>query len=167
MNMRARFLGGEVLVLIVFGSLSPAAPVPPEKPTLAFVSSTVRWGVIYVVTTDGEARRLYHDPSDKGYGSCEPSWSPDGRKVTFLRVDPQDQAESGICVMDADCKNVKRLTKGVADLSPTWSPDSKHIAFSSSRDGKGVICVMDADGTNVKPLTKEQLCSHPVWSPDG
>jgi len=75
----------------------------------------------------------------------------------------------GIYVMDADGKNIRRLTDdSSADLGPAWSPDGRRIAFCSWRDGNGEMYVMDADGKNVRNLTKHPMSDwEPAWSPDG
>jgi TolB protein len=161
---------GSVGVLLAAPMTSTAqAPAPAVHPTLAFVSFNDDRAVIYLVTTEGTAKCLDEDTGNKKYGSgYEPSWSPDGKKIAFSRpilktINNDVHVLSVVCVMDADGKNVKQLTKGWGELQPAWSPDGKRIAFFA----KGRVCVMDADGANVKELTKEQLCTNPVWSPDG
>ncbi len=74
-----------------------------------------------------------------------------------------------IYVMDADGKNLRRLTNNpAADEWPSWSPEGKQIAFTSNRDGNGEIYVMDADGTDIRRLTNNPAYDwFPVWSPDG
>ena len=95
-----------------------------------------------------------------------PAWSPDGRKIAF--VSDRD-GNSNIYVMDADGKNVQRLTNHpLKDNKPVWSPDGKRIAFNSVRDGGDFyqIYVMDADGKNVQRLTNHSG-SNPAWSSNG
>ena len=74
-----------------------------------------------------------------------------------------------IYVMDADGKNLRRLTNNRDnDWWPSWSPDGKRIVFVSERDGNREIYVMDADGGNPQNLTNQPAEDwYPSWSPDG
>ena len=48
-----------------------------------------------------------------------PAWSPDGRKIAFVRVLRGDNSE--IYVMNADGSNQRRLTRNPApEFSPGW-----------------------------------------------
>jgi TolB protein len=76
--------------------------------------------------------------------------------------------------MDADGKNIRRLTDHAVDggkynSNPSWSPDGREIAFASDRDSVNwEIYVMDADGKNVQRLTHQPAGDfQPAWSPDG
>src|SRR6202040_2750685 len=95
-----------------------------------------------------------------------PCWSPDGKKIAFT----SDLGGGlNIYVMDADGKNIKKLTKeNDASRAPAWSPDGKKIAFTRHVDG-GVpdIFVMNADGSDPVNLTNSPgYDADASWSPD-
>ena len=70
------------------------------------------------------------------------STSMDGQHIAFSS---DRDGNFDIYVMDADGKNVHRLTKHKKeDILPAWSPGGR-IAFSSDRDGNVEIYVMEVD----------------------
>jgi TolB protein len=125
-----------------------------------------------------------------------PAWSPDGRKIAFTSTGGRPWPDIGIHVMDADGRNVKRLTNpndplqcsvgsSAADHNPDWSPDGRSIVFQRhfhtsevgydcGLDGWGYfpnVYIMNADGSGVRRLRSlpdwQQTDSDPAWSPDG
>jgi hypothetical protein len=98
-----------------------------------------------------------------------PSWSPDGRRIAFVRWETNDQGavlSQSIYLMDADGSNETRLTEG---RSPAWSPSGTRIAFVSSEG----LSVMGVDGSGAEFLIRhdfrwggDQGVDHPAWSPD-
>ena len=108
---------------------------------------------IYAVNADGSGlRRL-----TRNWKTDSPSaWSPDGRKILFLRSGHPD-----VWVMIADGSGKRNLTSSVtyplaSHESPAWSPNGRKILFVSNRgDGNWPeVYVMNADGSGKRKLTR-------------
>ncbi len=96
------------------------------------------------------------------YSDSGPAWSPDGRRIAFVRQSYDGTLHLDIYVMNALGWFVVRLTDG---HSPNWSPDGTKIVFV--RDGR--LYVMNPDGSNVAALAADSIsgAAYPAWSPDG
>ena len=120
------------------------------------------------------------------YGSSDPDWSPDGRKLAFSRNRTLDRSdvlrsddslraademcklgapahreveagsESDVYVIGADGRGMRRLIRNAH--SPAWSPDGTQITFVRA----GWIYLADADGSDRRRLTKGM---RPTWQP--
>jgi TolB protein len=127
-----------------------------------------------LINADGSGlRRLAH-----GSGAA-PEWSPDGRKLVFVKrpersgaaCRPVGSCHDEIYVINADGTGLRRLTRNaVVDGAPVWSPDGRRIAFTRDRDRQTAnIYVMNADGSGQRRLTPN-LRRRPwvelAWSPD-
>jgi len=95
-----------------------------------------------------------------------PAWSPDGRRIAFVRY-PR-YGESDLYVTEIDGATEVALTDDPEeDTHPVWSPDGSGIAFVHAGD----ICVIDPDNPgpgafrNLTNSTAAEL--GPTWSPDG
>ena len=96
-----------------------------------------------------------------------PRWSPDGRRLLFMREGQDDQDKSlGIFVIDRDGKGEHRIGPG---RWPDWSPDGQRIAYSRGGSGGGVqsnaqVYVAKIDGSDPRKICEGDC---PCWSPDG
>jgi Tol biopolymer transport system component len=168
----------------------------PDGTMLAF-SSTLRGartaaldppgGDIYVVSATGGLRLITRDARDE----IEPTWSPDGRRIAFVRRPSRPSYKADIYVKDIVGGALRRLTRQGTGRdaylnqrghrAPAWSPDGTLIAYSSNRSAAADsasddpfstdIWVMAPDGRNKRRLTSADTYggtyeTHPAWSPD-
>jgi Tol biopolymer transport system component len=119
------------------------------------------------MSVDGSAPRLL------ARNAAGPAWSPDGRRIAFMRLSP---AGWDVYVMNTDGSGQRRLARNAWLAAPAWSPDGRKIAFERPRRDRNAegyainseIFVVTADGSGERRLTRNTgRDSNPVWSPDG
>ena len=89
---------------------------------------------IWMVATSGNEDPLR---MTNGKHDVHPRWSPDGKRIAFVRGGEKDDSgkprPAQIAILSlagGEARIITDLPKGAAD--PVWSPDSKRIAFLSS-----------------------------------
>lgn len=126
-----------------------------------------------VMDADGSGRHRLLDGEEDGM----PAWSPDGRRIAFVRQ--VDTDHSRVIVVDPDAPTSVRplvsAADGAFDTDPAWSPDGVRVAFVRTvpdKDPQGPwrsqLIVVDADGSNARTvLERDEPFGSPTWSPDG
>jgi TolB protein len=106
----------------------------------------------------GKIKNLTNNKKDDS--SYLPYWSPDAKKIVFMRMSGPDYVEE-ICIMNSDGSNVRKIVEG---WPLDWSPDGRIIVFSK----KNTIYTMDTNGENVKVIIDGMgFIPHLRYSPDG
>ncbi|MDR7277271.1 serine hydrolase [Catenuloplanes atrovinosus] len=179
-----------------------AAPIAvPEQPALSPDGEEIAYvlrvddrdadrivrGIWTVGTRHGEPRRLTRGPADTA-----PAWSPDGRRLAFLRGDDVPQVWT-LPRGGGEPEPVTSLPFGAGP--PVWSPDGTRLAFTAEADPAAAdtpepprhpyaihrlddprprggrrrhVHVLDTATGHVQRVTDGDWdAGEPAWSPDG
>jgi Tol biopolymer transport system component len=138
---------------------------------------------IFVMNADGSnVRQLTQLQPGSGTEDHAPSWSPDGRRIAFMRsnntIAPVDA--SAIYTVNADGSDLRLARRMPRERpgagTPNWSPDGSRLLFSTySRFGSSAQPATGAQLFTVKPNGRglRQHTHLPgnsynsAWSPDG
>ncbi len=152
---------GTGLKLITRDTLDEQLPVlSPDGQKIVFVSvrnstATSTLAELYVMNADGTSPVRLTTTSGVTNGMSEfPAWSPDGKRIAFIRV--LDDAPRHVWIVNADGTGLHQLFTGTSvEQSVAWSPDGTQLAFArkTSTDEKFDIYVSNADGSNVQNIT--------------
>jgi dipeptidyl aminopeptidase/acylaminoacyl peptidase len=112
------------------------APVPAPGgrtaavPVVTFDLATNRSrGRLWLVPADGSPPRPL---TSAEHDSREPSWSPDGRRVAFLRKGPEKDAKQQVHVLPVDGGEPEKLTDlPLGAFDPRWTPDGTALVFGA------------------------------------
>jgi|GEM_PF-534995 len=147
-------------------------PVSPGELALVCLDAAGKYS-LQIVGVDGQVVRVL----DTGLQRIDdPSYSPDGTRLTFWASDPSTFDGGSIFVMPADgsAPPTALTTEPVGtDADPVWSPDGTQIAFrrrlpNNTPRGNFDVFLIGADGQGLRPLTTDPVNdSDPSFSPDG
>lgn len=141
---------------------SDAVASPTWSPTGLIAYTRVRSPAppeVWTIRPDGSGHRLLLEDA---FG---PDWSPDGRRLVFIR-------RGDLFLADADGRNQRQLTRNPdhADAEPQWAPSGSRIAAISTDDRDPKIydtsdrlILVDADSGDVRPLSGPLGAWAPTW----
>jgi TolB protein len=131
----------------------------PSGTQIAFTSDRSGSPQIYIVGADGLGlqRKTSESYCDR------PTWSPP--PFNEIAYTSRNGPGYDIKVLDLATGQVRQLTFGEGtNESPSFAPNGRHIAFMSTRSGKGQIFTIAKDGKNVRQITKAGNNEKPDWS---
>jgi Tol biopolymer transport system component len=119
---------------------------------------------------------------DPCLGDDEPTYSPDGTKVAFIRaLGPLVNdlpTDCGLWIGDRATGRVQQVTSNTKppcnrEVMPRWSPDGKRLTYfrephESGQPSITAVFVINADGKGARQLTPSEMeAGEPDWSRDG
>lgn len=138
-------------------------------------------GVLFLLDTKTMSR-VPIVSEEKGWGTFGASWSPDGRKFSYVVQDV------GFYIGDpngSERKLVYRSTPTASVASARWSPDGRKLAVTMIDQNRcpwfcdTAVGVLDPEGPSIRILAEAQTRNElyvgswsgeygaPIWSPDG
>ncbi len=136
--------------------------------TLLFTRTSGGFSALYrVPVVGGEPRKLIDNAFDG-------DWSPDGKRVAFIRNRIAADRFSTLCIASVDGGAVRELAASQDEelSAPRWSPDGSRIAvtFSPHSTQPGAVMLVDVESRARRVLRREQphgLISGVAWTRDG
>ena len=136
----------------------------PDGSRIAFDSDREGTRAVYIAAADGSgARRI----SGEGYAAV-PSWSPDGRRIAFLRAEPDAPSVWNLWMTDANGSQPKRLTRHSVGQAwgASWFPDGQRIAYSVETR-LVILDIQSGQRQTFDSPAAGRLVRTPAVSPDG
>jgi Tol biopolymer transport system component len=108
----------------------------PDGKTLAFddTSAPEKPFAISIISLETGNRMQLTTPPSNALGDVEPRFSPDGSKLSFIRV--FHRARQGLFTIEIKNRKLRQLTRDGFQISgQDWLPDGKSIVMGSNRSG--------------------------------
>lgn len=173
---------GETVELDIPVTTYALAPAPDSRTLLFALTAGIGHGSELWLRRGGDQARLLAAPE---HILAYPSWSPDGKRIAFLRLPDSDRPDpiGELWVMNADGRGARYLAPADAGNGsrPAWSPDGSLLAYAGwpdpegrspggAQDGPGsLLSIVAVETAAVSALLPAEVApaASVLWSPDG
>lgn len=144
---------------------TPTVDWSPDGRWIAFSASADGAGGLFLVAPDGNGLRRLTTAPPAALADHQPAWSPDGRRLAFVRQDPSDGTRD-LHEVTLDGR-VQRLTQLRLHLwhGLTYAADGQDLVFSTTRQDTRILLRWDRAAGVARPLGLDG--SAPARAPDG
>ena len=136
----------------------------PDGERIAFDSDRDGTRGVYVADANGTTVRRV---SGEGFGAV-PSWSPDGRRLAFVRAEPSRPSVWNVWTVDLGSGEMKQITSHESGQpwGASWFPDGHRIAYSHA--DRLIVRNLTNGAERIYPFPRRgRALRAPVVSPDG
>src|SRR5207237_10879461 len=91
------------------------------------------------------------------------SWSPDGRTLAYVSIDPQTAQDIWVLDLDQQDKPRPFLQTSFREGAPVFSPDGHWLAYISDESGHNELYVRAYPGRGQKWTISTNGASEPAW----
>lgn len=164
-----RFTAKELLTVPFVDYWWRSLDLSPDAEDVVFAWNRGGSFEIYRAPISGESIYQLTASADR---SVQPRFSPDGRRVAFLRDSDGDE-RFHIWLVDRDGTHERQLTTTTATrMSIAWSPDGRSLAYLSNEGGRLGIWRLEVPSGAARPVVPKVRhpgadVIAPVWSRDG
>ena len=153
-----------VATILDDGARNYHVQLSPDGEHVAFDSDRDGERGVYVARPDGSGVRRV---SGDGYAAM-PRWSPDGRRLSLLRGEPDNPKVWNLWLLDVASGEMTRLTEHTYGQvwGGAWFPDGRRIAYSHEQ--RLIVHELSSGRSTIHESPKEgRLLRTPAVSPDG
>jgi WD40 repeat protein len=156
---------------------------PPADPAIVYYH--LNKGHLAVINADGSNTGIVAEPyfeDGKAKYPRAPSWSPDGKHITYKLWEDSSKNYYSICVLDVNIVDGKPQGSNHRRIAtdtwlnfdaPVWSPNGDVIAFVAQipKMSSYSLWLVNADGTGtptaIYTVGQNDYIRWPTWNPDG
>jgi serine/threonine protein kinase/Tol biopolymer transport system component len=149
-----------------FGGLYESTPVwSPDAAAFVFAAARDTPPNLYVkrMGVPGAEERLFRDPNQM----FPQSWSPDGRFVAYVTINPKTRADIWLVPTTGDRTPAPFLQTEFAERFARISPDGRWMAYTSNESGSDGVYVTHFPQAGKKWSVSPKGGAFPIWRRDG